>query len=70
MEKFAIGLMVGGIVGAVLTANNYKMRTLVKKSQQEVQNKLDKLLDEKIACMEAEEDETPSASNNKKTAKA
>ena len=70
MEKFAIGLMVGGIVGAVLTANNYKMRTLVKKSQQEVQNKLDKLLDEKIACIQAEEDETPSTPSDKKTAKS
>ena len=70
MEKFAIGLMVGGIVGAVLTANNYKMRTLVKKSQQEVQNKLDKLLDEKIACIQAEEDETPLTPSDKKTAKS
>lgn len=51
MEKFVIGVLVGGVVGALLTANNYKMRTLVKKSQEEVQSKLDELLDEKIKNM-------------------
>ena len=51
MEKFVIGVLVGGVVGALLTANNYKMRTLVKKSQEEVQAKLDELLDEKIKSM-------------------
>ncbi len=53
MEKFAIGVIIGGLAGALLTANNYKMRTLVKKGQEEVQAKLDKLMDEKIEMMEA-----------------
>ena len=48
MEKFAIGLVIGGLGGAMLAANNYKMRTLIKKGQAEVQAKLDKLMDEKI----------------------
>ena len=48
MEKFAIGLVLGGLGGALLVANNYKMRTLIKKGQAEVQAKLDKLMDEKI----------------------
>ena len=48
MEKFAIGLVIGGLGGAMLVANNYKMRTLIKKGQAEVQAKLDKLMDEKI----------------------
>ncbi len=52
MEKFAIGLAVGGICGALLAANNYKMRTLVKKTQQEMQKKLDTMLDEKICALE------------------
>ena len=52
MEKFALGVMVGGICGALLTANNYKMRTLVRKSQDEIQAKLDKMLDEKIETVE------------------
>ena len=53
MEKFIIGVALGGLAGALLTANNYKMRTLVKKGQEEVQAKLDKMLDEKIEMMEA-----------------
>ena len=52
MVKFAIGVLLGMVGGAVLTANNYKMRTLVKKSQQEVQAKLDKLMDDKIQDLE------------------
>ena len=52
MEKFAIGLAIGGLAGALLTANNYKMRTLVRKGQEEVQAKLDKLMDEKIEALE------------------
>ena len=51
MEKFILGVVVGGVAGALLTANNYKMRTLVKKSQAEVQAKLDKLMYEKIQAM-------------------
>lgn len=52
MEKFAIGILVGGLAGALLTANNYKMRTLVKKGQEEVMTKLDNFMDEKIDMME------------------
>lgn len=52
MEKFAIGLLVGGLGGALLVANNYKMCTLVKKGQEEVQTKLDQLMDDKIQAME------------------
>ncbi len=52
MEKFAIGILVGGLAGALLTANNYKMRTLVKKGQEEVMAKLDNFMDEKIEVME------------------
>jgi ElaB/YqjD/DUF883 family membrane-anchored ribosome-binding protein len=52
VEKFAIGLVIGGLGGAMLVANNYKMRTLIKKGQAEVQAKLDKLMDEKIEEMD------------------
>ena len=55
MEKFAIGFLLGGLGGALLVANNYKMRTLVKKSQQEVQEKLDKLMDDKLRKMDENE---------------
>ena len=58
MEKFVIGLAVGGVLGAVLATNNYKMRTIVKKSQEEVQAKLDELMDEKIREMDEKVNET------------
>lgn len=48
MEKFAVGVVLGALCGALLVTNNYKMRTLVKKGQDEVTEKLDKLMDEKI----------------------
>ena len=57
MEKFAIGMIFGGMLGAVLCANNYKMRTLVKKGQEEVQTKLNQMMDEKIQAMEQATDE-------------
>lgn len=47
MEKFVVGIALGALGGALLTANNYKMRRFVKKSQEEVQAKLDKFIDEK-----------------------
>ena len=52
MEKFVVGVLIGGIAGALITANNYKMRTLVKKSQEEVQAKLDQFMDDKIEDLE------------------
>ena len=52
MEKFAIGLIIGGVCGALLASNNHKMRMLIRKSQEEVQTKLDELMDEKIRNME------------------
>ena len=69
MEKFTIGLIIGGIGGALLTANNYKMRTLVKKGQEEMQKKLDDLMDEKIQEMEVEDtQEQPKKAKGKKAA--
>ncbi len=52
MEKFAIGALLGMLGGALLVSNNYKMRALVKKSQQEVQDKFDQILDKKLGEME------------------
>ncbi len=50
MEKFAIGMLIG--VGALATANSYKMRTLVKKGQEEAQTKFNEILDEKLEQLE------------------
>ena len=51
MEKFALGVLLGVVGGALITANNYKMRTLVKKGQEEVTAKFNELMDEKIEMM-------------------
>ena len=45
MEKFALGLLIGAVGGALATANSYKMRTLVRKTQAELQAKLDQMMD-------------------------
>ncbi len=52
MEKFAIGLIMGGAIGALLVANNHRMRTLVKKAQEDTQAKMNAFMDEKIRVME------------------
>ena len=57
MEKFALGMIIGGLGGALLVTNNYKMRTLVKKTQDEMHAKLDKMLNEKIDAVEEITDE-------------
>lgn len=52
MEKFITGAALGMLAGALLTANNYKMRTLVRKGQEEVTSKLDQMLDDKIEMLD------------------
>lgn len=63
MEKmFCLGVTLGMVGGALLVANNYKARSLVKKSQQEVIDKVNDMLDERLRAMEnadsSQEDET------------
>lgn len=70
MEKFVVGLLLGGVCGALLTANNYKMRTLVRKGQEEVQAKLDELMDEKIRAFEEKEQEKGQEKSEEKAEKA
>lgn len=49
MEKmFCMGLAIGLIGGALVVANSHKARTLVKKSQDEVMQKVDSVMDEKL----------------------
>lgn len=53
MEKaFCMGLLFGGVCGAIVVANNYKLRLAVKKGQQEVTDRLDAMLDEKLGIAE------------------
>jgi hypothetical protein len=52
MEKmFCLGLALGMVGGALIVANNYKARSLVKKSQQELTDKLETMMDEKLQAM-------------------
>lgn len=70
MEKmFCLGLMLGAVGGALIVANSYKMRSFVKKSQAELVEKVNGMIDEKLGCKEcdsAETDEKPERKEKKK----
>ena len=49
MEKiFCLGLMFGAVGGALLVANSYKARSLVKKSQADVMQKVSDMMGERL----------------------
>ena len=49
MEKiFCLGWMFGAVGGALLVANSYKARSLVKKSQADVMQKVSDMMDERL----------------------
>jgi hypothetical protein len=52
MEKLALGMLIGAIGGALAVTNSYKMRTLVKKGQEEVMTKVNTMMDEKLDKMQ------------------
>lgn len=54
MEKmFCLGLLFGAVGGALIVANSYKARSLVKKSQAELMEKMDEMMDERLKQMES-----------------
>ena len=55
MEKLAIGMLIGAVGGAVLVANSHKMRSLIKKGQDEVLSKVNGMMDEKLDSMQQKE---------------
>ncbi len=58
MEKmFCLGLMFGAIGGALLVANSYKARSLVKKSQDEFMKKVDDMMDERLKAMQQKQED-------------
>ena len=66
MEKmFCLGLALGMVGGALIVANSYKARSLVKKSQEDLKEKIDAYIDEKLAGMNGEA-EQPKAKAAKK----
>ncbi len=48
MEKFIMGLALGMAGGAIIVANNCKLRQLIKKNQQEVMQKAEEYIDEQL----------------------
>ena len=48
MEKFIFGLAVGMAGGALLVANNCKLRNLVKKNQEDLMAKAEQYIDKKL----------------------
>ena len=66
MEKlFCLGLALGMVGGALLVANSYKMRCLVKKSQAEMVQKCDEMMDEKLQKDQKPQDEMPEKKSKK-----
>ena len=70
MEKFAIGLLMGSVIGAVCVANNYKIRTLVKKGQKEMQDKIDEMMDKTIDAVEEQDTKAEKAEKTQKSKKS
>ena len=56
MEKFVAGILLGMMGGARLVANSKKTRALVKMSQDEIKEKIDAYIDEKLEGFESGED--------------
>lgn len=48
MEKFIFGVAVGMAGGALLVANNCKLRNLVKKNQEDLMQKAERYIDQKL----------------------
>ena len=52
MEKFILGAALGMAGGALLVANNCKLRNLVKKNQDDLLKKAEQYIDTKLEKME------------------
>ena len=66
MEKmFCLGLMFGAIGGALLVANSYKARSLGKKSQYEVMEKVNEMMDERLGANKTEGNQTEKSAKSK-----
>ena len=63
MEKFIIGVAVGMAAGALIVANNCKLRNLVKKNQEDLMEKAENYIDSKLEQMDK-------TSQNKKSQKS
>lgn len=57
MEKFVIGALVGGVIGALTVSNNAKMRSIVKQGQEEIKEKVSCAVEEKLAAWQKKKEE-------------
>ena len=60
MEKFILGAVLGMAGGALIVANNCKLRNLVKKNQDDLLQKAEQYIDSKLEKMEKKVDENQS----------
>lgn len=60
MEKFIFGLAVGMAGGALIVANNCKLLNLVKKNQEDLMQKAENYIDEKLQTLESKDSQTES----------
>jgi len=60
VEKFIFGLAVGIAGGALLVANNCKLLNLVKKNQEDLMQKAENYIDEKLQALESKDSQTES----------
>jgi len=58
MEKFILGLACGMAGGALLVANNCKLRNLVKKNQEDIMKKCECYIDKKLEECENRQSES------------
>ena len=65
MEKFFFGAIVGMAAGALLVANNCKLRNLVKKNQEDLMEKAENYIDTKLEELEKGGKEKKSAQSAK-----
>lgn len=67
MEKlFCLGVALGMVGGALLVANSYKARSLVKKSQAEIMQKVDEMMDERLKACESSRSESSETEKTEK----
>ncbi len=57
MEKFILGAIVGMAGGALIVANNCKLRNLVKKNQEDLMKKAEQYIDGKLDQLEKKTEE-------------
>ena len=70
MEKlFCLGLALGMVGGALIVANSYKARSLVKKSQAEIMQKVDEMMDERLKACESSRSESSETEKTEKKKK-